>query len=292
MEGLMFLRSTIPTTIEIRDHMEKETALVMADPTQIYQVLMNLGNNAAHAMREKGGFLEVSLARMEVDEEMAVHHEGLRPGPYLRLTVQDNGHGMDRQVRERAFDPFFTTKKPGEGTGMGLAVVHGIVKNHEGAITLESEVGKGTTVSVFLPLVQGRREEEITPPGPIPGGEERILVVDDEEVQVRTVRDMLERLGYRVIGENDAQEALEVFQSQPDAFDLVITDQTMPRLTGDRLARELLHIRPDIPIILCTGFSEMVDEEGARAIGIREFSLKPLTLRDLANKIRKALVRK
>jgi PAS domain S-box-containing protein len=288
-EALKFLRASIPKNIEIRSSIEVEPAVVLADPTQIHQVLMNLCSNAAYAMRSRGGTLQVSLSRVEGSPESKADRVELKAGPYLRLTVSDTGHGMDPEVRERAFDPFFTTKKPGEGTGMGLAVVHGIVKNHEGAITLESEVGKGTRAHVFLPLAQADQARQEDPPGPIPTGKERVLLIDDEEIQVRTLQHTLERLGYRVIAKTRAPEALETFRTQPDAFDLVITDQTMPELTGANLAREVLRIRPDLPIILYTGYSEILDEEEARSIGIRDFALKPLTVRDLAERIRRAL---
>jgi len=261
----------------------------LADPTQIHQVLMNLCSNAAHSMLGKGGVLRVSLTRVEVDPGVTFQQLEVKPGHYLRLTVSDTGHGMAPEVRDRAFDPFFTTKNPGEGTGMGLAVVHGIVKNHEGAITLESEAGKGTTVHVFLPWVQAGESQKKVSPGPIPTGNERILLIDDEEIQVRTVQHMLERLGYRVISKTRAPEALETFRAQPEAFDLVITDHTMPELTGANLAREVLRVRPDMPVILYTGYSETFDEEEARSIGIRDFALKPLTVRDLAERIRRAL---
>ena len=288
-EALKFLRATIPANIEIRPAISMESGMISADPTQIHQVLMNLCSNAAYAMREEGGILEVSLAKVEVAPEMAGKHDDLKPGPYLRLTVRDTGQGMDRAVRERAFDPFFTTKKPSEGTGMGLAVVHGIVKNHEGAVTLESEVGKGTTVHVFLPWVQAAQKSEFIAPGEITRGNERILLVDDEEIQVRSLQHMLERFGYRITGKTDPRQALEAFRTQPDAFDLVITDQTMPELTGAVLAWELLRLRPDLPIILATGFSDAIDEEGARALGVRDFAMKPLNVRDLAERIRKVL---
>jgi len=288
-EALKFLRATIPTNIGIRPSIGVESAVISADPTQIHQVLMNLCSNAAYAMREEGGVLEVDLAKVEVNPEMADRYQDLKPGTFLRLTVRDNGQGMTREVREKAFDPFFTTKRPSEGTGMGLAVVHGIVKTHEGAITLESEVGKGTAVQVFLPWVQAPQEGEIVAPGEIGRGDERILLIDDEEVQVRSLQRMLERLGYRITGKTDPREALEAFRKEPDAFDLVITDQTMPELTGAQLAREFLRLRPDLPVILATGFSEIIDEEGARALGVRDFVLKPLNMRDLAERIRKAL---
>lgn len=288
-EALKFLRSSIPKNIEMQISIDGEPAVVLADPTQVHQVLMNLCSNAAYAMRGKVGILRVSLTRVEIDPERAARQMEVKPGPYLRLTVSDTGHGMDPEIRERAFDPFFTTKKAGEGTGMGLAVVHGIVKSHEGAIALESAVGKGTTVHVFLPLVQAEATPKDGSPGPIPTGKERILLIDDEEIQVRTLQHMLERLGYRVVAKTRAPEALEAFRMQPDAFDLVITDQTMPELTGATLAREVLRVRPDMPVILYTGYSETFHEEEARSIGIRDFTLKPLTVRDLAERIRKAL---
>ncbi len=291
-EAMKFLKSTIPASIEIRERVEAEPAVISANPIQIHQILMNLCNNAAHAMKEKGGILEIGLANVECQGDFLVQHTGVKPGPHLRLTVKDTGSGMAPEVRERAFDPFFTTKDIGEGTGMGLAVVHGIVKKHEGAITLESEVGKGTLVSVFFPLVDGeRREGQDSSLGPIPRGTERVLLVDDEEIQVRTLQAMLERLGYRVTAKTDPQEALKAFRARPDAFDLVITDMAMPRLRGDRLAAELLSIRGGLPIILCTGFSERVDEAGARAIGIRHFAMKPFSVREIAHLIRQGLAK-
>jgi PAS domain S-box-containing protein len=288
-EALKFLRASIPKTIDIRENIEVAPSSVIADPTQIHQVLMNLCSNAAYAMREKGGVLELSLTPVEVDAEMVNRHLDLKPGPYLRLTVADTGQGMDKEVMEKIFDPFFTTKKPGEGTGMGLAVVHGIVKNHGGAITVYSEGGKGSTFNVFLPQIKSDLKTETAPLKPISTGKERILLVDDEEIQIRSVQPMLERLGYKVIGRTDVLEALEAFKEQPDAFDLVITDQTMPHLTGRDLAEELLRIRPDIPIILCTGFSEVIHEEEAKAMGIREFIMKPFSLNEMAGIIRKSL---
>jgi PAS domain S-box-containing protein len=289
-EALKFLRSIIPRSIEIRQVLEGEPVMVLADPTQMYQVLMNLCSNAAHAVREKGGILEVTLARVDINREMAAQDMDLNPGPYLRLTVRDTGQGMDREVRKRAFDPFFTTKRPGEGTGMGLAVVHGILKDHGGAITLESEVGKGTTASVFLPLIRDSQEAAGIPSRQkLPGGDERIFLVDDEEMEVRSLQNMLERLGYRVTGMTDPQEAWMLFRSRPKAFDLVIVDQSMPYMTGSSLAREILRLRPDLPIILCTGFSERMNGEDAMAQGIRELVMKPLTVLDLAERIRRVL---
>jgi two-component system cell cycle sensor histidine kinase/response regulator CckA len=252
---------------------------------------MNLCSNAAHAMREKGGTLEITLARAEIDRNAGVSSVDLEPGPYLRLTVRDTGVGMDREVRARAFDPFFTTKRPGEGTGMGLPVVHGIVEDHKGAIILESEVGKGTTVSVYLPVIQGSQVAEISSRKRIYGGNERILLVDDEKIQVQSLQNMLKRLGYRVTGRTDPRRALNLFKSRPGAFDLAIIDQSMPYMTGSALAHKLFGLRPDFPVILCTGFSELIDAEEALAQGIRDFAMKPLTVLDLAQRIRRALKR-
>jgi PAS domain S-box-containing protein len=290
-EVLKFLRASIPKNIEICEHIKVPTSMVVADPTQIHQVLMNLCSNAAYAMREKEGILDISLTPVEVDAEMVNRHLDLKPGPYLRLTVADTGHGMGKEIMEKAFDPFFTTKKPGEGTGMGLAVVHGIVKNHGGAITIYSEVGKGSTFNVFLPMIKEELKTKIAPSETITTGKERILLIDDEEIQIRSVQPMLERLGYRVIAKTDAIEALDIFRLQPNEFDLVITDQTMPHMMGRELAEELLRIRPDIPIILCTGFSEVIHEEEAKAMGIREFIMKPFSLNEMAGIIRKSLER-
>ncbi|RPI99841.1 MAG: response regulator, partial [Candidatus Aminicenantes bacterium] len=288
-EALKFLRASLPTTVQIEEDLRAETGYVLADPARIHQVVMNLCNNAAYAMRENGGVLGVSLVDVDVDAEMAAHHADLRPGPYLRLTVADTGTGMRKEILERAFDPFFTTKKPGEGSGMGLAVVHGIVKDQGGAITVYSEPGKGSAFDVFFPRVLS---EESAPPaeaGAPEPGHERILLVDDEDIQVETVKRMLERLGYRVTATKDGQVALALFQQDPGAFDLVITDQTMPHLTGLELARKILSIRRGMPVILCTGFSETVDPNVARAAGIRRFQLKPFSLREMAETVRSAL---
>jgi PAS domain S-box-containing protein len=288
-ETLKFLRAAMPQEIEIRENFDVESGMIMADPTQIYQVVMNLCSNAVHAMREKGGVLEVSLADVEVDAHMLASNPDLKPGSYLKLTVSDTGHGMDQELIKRIFEPFFTTKKPGEGTGMGLAVVHGIVKRHEGAITTDSEPGKGATFHVFFPRIQGHVEQEALTLDAIPTGDERILLVDDEEVQVRSGRYLLERLGYTVTTTTKSLEALEVFRAQPEAFNLVITDQSMPRLTGVQLAEQLMQIRADIPIILCTGFSDMIDGKEAKAMGIQEFMMKPFSARQLAETIRRIL---
>lgn len=288
-EILKLLRASLPTTIEIRPRIEAQAGMVLAEPTQIHQVLMNLCSNAAYAMREKGGVLEIRLAEVHTSSDDATLHPGLNPGPYVKLVVSDTGDGMDRTTMERIFEPFFTTKKPGEGTGMGLAVVHGIVKSYEGAIVVESDPGKGTTFEVFLPRIEGDFLPEADADIPIPTGSERILFVDDEEDLVDMVQQMLKRLGYTVVAKTNSIEALEVFKAQPDRFSLVITDQTMPQMTGAGLAKELMSIRPDIPIILCTGFSEVINAEKARTLGIREFLMKPFAPREMAEVIRHVL---
>ncbi len=290
-EGLKLLRASIPTTVEIRPNIERECGMVLGDPTQIYQVLVNLCTNAAHAMGGKGGVLEVSLMNVDLDAATAQHLD-LRHGPYVELTVSDTGHGMDRAVMERIFDPYFTTKGPGEGTGMGLAVVHGIVKSHGGAIAVDSEPGKGTTFHVYFPRIEGYGALETEVVASIPTGSERILFVDDEKPLVDMVKQMLESLGYQVVVRTSSVEALEAFRARPDKFDLVITDQTMPNMTGEILARELLRIRPDIPIILCTGYSELITGEKARAVGIRELVMKPIVKSEIARIIRSVLDQK
>jgi len=285
-EALKFLRASLPSTIEIRPNISSECGLLLADPTQIHQLLMNLCTNAAHAMQEKGGILEVSLADIDIDTE---HYLGVKPGPYLMLTVSDTGQGMDSKTMERIFDPYFTTKEVGKGSGLGLAVVHGILQRHDGAITVYSEPGQGSVFHLYLPRIEGTIAVSPESAASPPGGTERILLVDDEKSLVETGQRMLERLGYHVTSKTSSEEALEVFRSQPRDFDLIITDYTMPHMTGTELAKELMRIRPDIPIVLCTGFSEMVTEEKAKALGIQGFAMKPLSLGSMAGLIRKVI---
>ncbi len=289
-EALRLLKSSIPTSIEIRERFSVESSLARADATQIHQVLVNLGSNAAAAMHE-GGQMEVSLDAVEIGRGSPPGPAKIRPGRYLKLTVADTGHGMPRDVLDKIFDPFFTTKKPGEGAGMGLAVVHGIVRSHGGAIAVTSEVGKGSIFDVFLPRLEGERAAEPAETGSVPTGKERILFIDDEDLVLRSIQPALERLGYRVTGRTSAAEALSLFREKPGEFDLVLTDQTMPGMTGEKLAQEILRLRPDIPVILSTGFSEVVQEADARSLGIREFILKPFSVSEIAEKIRKALAK-
>jgi signal transduction histidine kinase/DNA-binding response OmpR family regulator len=287
-EALELLRATIPTTIEIR-HSLMTKASVLADSTQLHQVVINICTNAEYAMRETGDLLEIILEDWDVTEENVRSVSGLQIGPHVRLTIQDNGAGMSSDVLERMFDPFFTTKPIGEGSGMGLAVVHGIVANHGGALMVESTVGKGTKVEVYLPTIQtpgwdGSGDQDL-----IPVGKETILFVDDEETIVRLGKELLSPLGYTVEVYTSSQEALNAFRHSPQRFDLVITDQTMPGLTGEALSRELLRIRPELPIILCTGFSHIITAEKAKTLGIQAYLMKPLAIRDLAPIVRHVL---
>ena len=288
-ETLKLLRSTIPTTIEFSEKIDT-SARILGDQTQVQQVIMNLCTNAYHAMREEGGILDVSLSSFELDSKSAPQYPGLSPGPYVKLVVSDTGCGMDDATRRRIFDPYFTTKKKGEGTGLGLSMVHGIVKGHGGEITVYSEPGIGTTFVVYLPSIEQMEESATTETEQsIPRGTEHILFVDDEQSIVDMNIQRLERLGYRVTARTSSLEALELFKKQPDQFDLVITDMTMPKMAGHRFAEEVMKIRPDIPVILCTGFSEQISKEKAKAMGIKAYAMKPLVLRDMANIIRRVL---
>lgn len=289
-EVMKLLRSSLPTTIEIRrvNSIAPDRDLISADPTQLHQVIMNLCTNADHAMRAGGGTLSIELTEVEIDASLVTRYRNLTPGPYIRLTVSDTGHGMDAAVMERIFDPYFTTKEPGEGTGMGLAMVQGIVKSHGGAITVYSEVGQGTTFQVFLPMIAGAEEQAKAAPEPIPGGHERILFIDDEQVLVELGRDMLESLGYSVTVTTSSLDAFVLFRQRPEAFDLIVTDLTMPGLTGRLLAKKILAIRPDMPIILCTGFSESIRGKQLES-NIRDVLMKPYHLAVLAKMVRKVL---
>ncbi len=287
-ETLKLLRASLPTTIQIEQNIHSSAA-VMADSTQIHQVLMNLATNAAHAMRANGGRLVIDLREVDLDQAFIQQHPSLCPGTYLQMSVRDTGHGMGSNVIDRIFDPFYTTKQRGEGTGMGLAVVLGIVKSHGGTITVQSEIGNGSVFDVFLPVINQEVNDMVEPQTPIPTGNEHILFVDDEKALADLGKMILQRLGYTVTIRTSSLEALELFMDQPQEFDLVITDMTMPNMTGDDLARKLMDIRSDIPVILCTGYSERISGEKARQIGIREFILKPIVIRKLATAVRGVL---
>jgi PAS domain S-box-containing protein len=288
IDALKLLRALIPKTIEIQKNISSD-ATVSADPTQIHQVLMNLCANASHAMQENGGVLEVSLTDVMIDADFIAQNPEIAAGNYLRIRVSDSGCGMTRESMERIFNPFYTTKKRGKGTGMGLAVVHGIVKSHGGTINVSSEFGKGSVFDVYLPIIEYFKKPENHAEAAIPTGKERILFVDDEEFMVDLGKQMLEELGYQVTAISSSVEALDLFGTNSDKFDLVITDMTMPRMTGEKLAKELMNIRPDIPIVICTGYSESLTEESAKSMGIKEYAMKPLVMRDLAKIVRKVL---
>jgi CheY-like chemotaxis protein len=293
-EALKFLRASLPATIEIRQNTPEDLGTIEADPTEVYQVLMNLCTNATHAMDENGGVLEVSLSQVDIPAEAPAVSRGIEPGTYVRLRVSDTGHGLPPEILKKIFDPYFTTKEVGKGTGLGLAVVHGIVKSYGGEISVSSGLGKGSTFDIYFPRVQDLgRPLEAEKAEPLPfGGHERVLFVDDEKAIAEIGESMLKHLGYEAEVRTSSIEALELFRVQADRFDLVITDMAMPNMTGDKLAQELLRIRPGIPIILCTGFSEYLTEEKAKALGIQEFVMKPLVMKDLAVVIRRALDRK
>jgi len=258
-EALKLLRSSLPATIDIRMNI-RNAGQVLADPTQIHQVIINLCTNAFHAMQDETGILDVDLSPMKLDTPDPLTYPDLPPGSYVKLQVRDSGHGMSKPVIDRIFDPYFTTKDKGKGTGLGLAVVHGIVKSHKGAITVESDLGKGSVFSVYLPAVEQTAVIKEPKKKPLLKGKETILLVDDETEVVEIEKQMLEYLGYYVTTCTGSAKALEIFQDCSKAFDMVITDMTMPNMTGDKLAKEIIKIQPDIPVILCTGFNEKVDK--------------------------------
>jgi len=288
-ESLKLLRSSIPTTIEIRENIQ-DTGPIMADPTQIHQVVMNLCTNAYHAMRSRGGILEVAFREAEKNPGIAPDISRMTSVCYAVLSVRDTGIGMEKAVLSKIFDPYFTTKELGEGTGLGLAVVDGIVREHRGKIVVESEQGKGSLFQIYLPVLSvASHEVAVSDLKTIPTGSEKILVADDDAQIANLLKMMLEKLGYTVTVRYSSPDALEAFRMQPGNFDLVITDMTMPNMTGVELASELACIRPGIPVILTTGYSEMVSKETALSYGIREFLMKPVVRDDLAKAIRRVL---
>ncbi|MFH2123754.1 MAG: ATP-binding protein [Pseudomonadota bacterium] len=292
LEALKLLQTSLPATIEVMMEIDADCGTILADPTQLYQIVMNLCTNAYHAMMEKGGILRVSLARVNLDEERsrALGSE-LAPGDYIVLEVSDTGVGMECKVLERIFEPYFSTKSEiGAGSGLGLSVVHGIVKEYHGRITVQSEPGEGTSFQVYIPCVdeESSRERAVWSLSK-PTGTESILVVDDDEAVSEMFQDVLTGLGYHVVVFNNSQEALALFAKVPAAFDLLLTDMTMPHMTGLDLSEKVLALRPEMPIILCSGFSEQVNKEQTQELGIKGYLEKPLTVRDLALAVRKVL---
>jgi len=288
-EALTLMRATIPANIEIRRAVKTERDVIQGNPTQIHQVLMNLCTNAVHAMEEGGGVLEVMVSDFLLNRAASTEFPQLNPGRYLRLSVRDSGCGMDRETLDRIFEPFFTTKHVGQGTGMGLAVVHGIVTGLNGGISAESEKGDGTVFHVVLPIMEETLQPMTEEGVVLSSGTETVLFVDDDVDVGRMVARMLETLGYKPVLANRGQEALWIFEKDPRSIDVVITDQAMPEMNGAELSERLLVARPDIPIIVCTGFGDKLTPRRATEIGIREFMTKPIVMRELSETIRKVL---
>ncbi|KGM43803.1 hypothetical protein JY97_04875 [Alkalispirochaeta odontotermitis] len=286
-DALKLLRPAIPTTIDIQTQLNSK-CLVLGNPSRLHQIIMNLCTNAYQAMLETGGTLKINLSEILMAGDAAAKAR-IPAGSYGKLIVSDTGMGIPPADIERIFDPYFTTKEKGKGTGLGLAAVHGIVNSHGGAILVESKVGQGTRFNVYLPLASKQRVMQEQAESRIVGGHEKILLVDDENNTLEVEKEMLKKLGYIVAARNSAADALALFAGQSDQFDLVITDMTMPKMTGDKLTGELRKIRPDIPVILCTGYSELIFKEKAESLGIRGFMMKPVTMQQLSVMIRSVL---
>jgi nitrogen-specific signal transduction histidine kinase len=289
-EVLQLLRSTLPSTIELQRKIDSNVDPVLADPVQIHQVIMNLCTNAGHALEPNGGVLTVSIGKAELPPEIFQRNRELLPGDYLQLSVSDTGCGMNQEVMASIFDPYFTTKPPGHGTGLGLSVVHGIVKDCGGHIAVDSQEGEGTTFTIYLPTVARDKAFELVAKGSsFLGGTETILVVDDEPVVLDVTRTYLEMQGYTVWTEKNSQVALNRFRDNPQAVDILISDVTMPHLTGDVLAAGCLLIRPDLPVILMTGFTDRVSEQSVKQLGVRALMMKPLVGKNFLTLIRRLL---
>lgn len=287
LETVKLLRASIPTTISIVHRIDKECGEIWADPTQYHQIIMNLCTNAFHAMEENGGELTVTLTRKYMEKRHI--SDDLESGFYVCLTVRDSGHGISHNDMEKIFDPYFTTKTREKGTGMGLSIVHGIVKGHGGFMEVESAEGKGSAFTVYLPVSsEGKCREERSFESLVYGNE-HILIVDDEEQLLEMTKNMLEALHYTVDTESSSRNALKIFSQNPEGYDLVVTDQTMPDMTGTELAKKILHIRSNTPIILCTGYSPDITADKIRAMGIRELAFKPLALEEMSKIVRSAL---
>ncbi|MBU0462124.1 MAG: response regulator [Proteobacteria bacterium] len=288
-DALKFLRSTIPTTIDIEQNISVTNETILADQTQINQIMMNLCINASQAMEQSSGKLAIIVEKVILDDHSAKAYPDLKSGRHIKIMVGDTGPGIDPKIIDRIFDPYFTTKEVGKGSGMGFAVVLGIVKSHSGTITVDSRPGKGTNFSILFPLAQEKAAVETQTIQEIPRGSETILFVDDEISIVNMVQRMFARLGYKVETAITPQDALERFALNPDHFDLVITDMTMPQMTGVDLSEKLMDILPDIPIIICTGYSSLIDEEKAKELGLAAYVMKPINMQETAQTIRKIL---
>lgn len=289
-ESLKMLRSSIPTTVHMKDQIKGNLPSIYSNPSQIQQIIINLCTNAAQAMEDEGGTINFSLDGFDLELPLGTVTGTIPAGRYLRLKVADSGPGIPKQNHERIFEPFFTTKSVGEGTGLGLSVVHGIVKALKGGMIMESENGQGTTFTIYVPAFENAMIEEVREENTLyPKGTERILFVDDEPMILKLGKQMLEHLGYQVKTQSSGTDAMECFKTDPNRFDLVLTDMTMPGMRGDKLAMEILSIRPDIPIVLCTGYNKQISEEKAKETGIQAFLMKPLTQRELANTVRRVL---
>lgn len=265
--------------------------MILADPVEIHQVVMNLCTNSLHSMRDKGGVLQVSLSDIEIKSDNTPQTLNILPGHYIMLKVADTGYGMSQEILERIFEPYFTTKPKGEGTGLGLATVHGIVEDINGNISVKSEVGRGTTFTLYFPGIEHDvdKDGKKASSGLIPGGNEHILLVDDEKQICELMCKMLESLGYHVTPHISGIEALADLKNRPHEFDMLLTDMTMPKMTGLQLIMQIKMIRLDIPVIIFTGFSESIDRKKAHALGVHEFVMKPVVRSDIAGAIRRAL---
>jgi PAS domain S-box-containing protein len=288
-EAVKFLRATIPASIDISTRMDEKSWAVLANSAELHQIILNLCTNAHHAIGDQGGSIHIEVQPAEIGVSEKKDLIDLEIGPYVRISVKDTGKGMAPDMIKRIFDPYFTTKEKGVGTGLGLAVVHGIVKKYNGAIQVESEPGKGSVFHVYLPRAEASAPIVSETQHPIEGGSGRILFVDDEQMLVDIGKQALERLGYAVVSRTSPIEALELFKAKPDHFDLVITDQTMPGMSGDSLAKAIMSLRPGFPVIVCTGYSQTLDPARAKTIGIRALVMKPILIQDLATAVKKAL---
>ena len=291
-ESLKMLRASIPSTISITEEIHPQSGTVLADPTQIHQIVMNLCTNAYHAMEETGGELSVKVNTTFIDSTTVLETRQIPPGEYVELTVSDTGTGIGPDIITKIFEPYFTTKGTGKGSGMGLSITHGIIKSYGGEITVESTIGQGTTFHVYLPCLKAEvanLEDQDQVNESVPSGNERILAVDDDEAIVKLNKQMLEFLGYKVTAMTSSIDTLAIFQSQPYNYDLLITDMTMPGMTGADLAKKIRAIRPGIPIVLCSGFSELINEKKAKALGINKYLDKPASKNELAKAVRETL---